>query len=96
MAIVVKFLDDNKPKTSLKKLIRTVSNFDDLIQFYLICQMLRNFLGLNPKLRTVSKVRKRKRQFLRCAGLLRIKVGREIGKFHIAKKRDARVQLLFR
>lgn len=49
VAIVVKFLDDSKPKTSLKKLIRTVSNFDDLIQFYLICQMLRNFLGLNPK-----------------------------------------------
>ena len=45
--------------------------------------------------RTVSKVRKRKRQFLRCAGLLHIKVGREIGKFHIAKKRDAHVQLLF-
>ena len=49
MAIVAKFLDDNKPKTSLQKLIRNVSNFDDLIQFRLICQMLRNFLGLNPK-----------------------------------------------
>ena len=48
-ATVAKFLDNNKPKTSLKKLIRTVSNFDDLIKFHLICQMLRNFLGLNPK-----------------------------------------------
>ena len=31
VAMVAKFLDDNKPKTSLKKRIRTVSNFDDLI-----------------------------------------------------------------
>ena len=33
VAIVAKFLDDNKTKTSLKKWIRTVSNFIDLIQF---------------------------------------------------------------
>ena len=34
-ALVAKFLDDNKPKTSLKKWIRTVSNFIDL-QFHLL------------------------------------------------------------
>ena len=35
--MVAKFLDDNKQKTSLKKGIRTVSNFIDLTQFHLIC-----------------------------------------------------------
>ena len=46
VATVAKFLDDNKPKTSLeinKKQIRTVSNFDDLIQFHIICQMTAKF-----------------------------------------------------
>ena len=38
VAMVAKFLNDNKPKTSLKKRIRTVSNFIGLIQFHLICQ----------------------------------------------------------
>ena len=33
VAIIAKFLDANKPKTSFKKWIRTVSNFIDLIQF---------------------------------------------------------------
>ena len=34
VAMVAKFLDDNKAKTSLKEWIpRTVSNFIDLIQF---------------------------------------------------------------
>ena len=65
-----KFLDDNKPKTSLKKRIRAVSNFDGLIQFHLICQMLAKFSGVKSE-KTVSKFRKRKRQFLRCARLLR-------------------------
>ena len=45
VAMVAKFLDDNKPKTSLIKRIRTVSNFDDLIQFHLICQMMAKFSG---------------------------------------------------
>ena len=40
VAMVTKFLDDNKPKTSIKKWLRTVSNFIDLIQFHLICPML--------------------------------------------------------
>ena len=39
VAKVAKFVDDNKPKTSLKKCgIRTASNFIDLIQFNLIWQ----------------------------------------------------------
>ena len=42
-AMVTKFLDANKPKTSLKKRICTVSNFIDFIQFQLICQMLAKF-----------------------------------------------------
>ena len=37
VATVATFLDDNKPKTSLKKWIRTVSNLIDLILFHLIC-----------------------------------------------------------
>ena len=34
---------------SLKKWIRTVSNFIDLLYFHLICQTLVKFCGLNPK-----------------------------------------------
>ena len=37
---VAKFLDNNKPKTSLKNWIRTVSNFNDLTQFHSICKIL--------------------------------------------------------
>ena len=36
VAMAAKFLDHNKPKTSLKKWIRTASNFIDRIQFHLI------------------------------------------------------------
>ena len=43
VAMVAKFLEVNKPKTSLKKSIRTASNFIDLIQFHLIWQMLAKF-----------------------------------------------------
>ena len=102
VAMVAKFLDDNKPKISLKKWIRTVSNFDDLIQFHLICQMMAKFSGVESE-RTVSKFRKRKRKFLRCARLLR-KAGAwnlEVSRRSRAttakkrtKKRDARTQLL--
>ena len=59
VAIVAKFLDDNKPKTW----IRTVSNFIDLSHFHLICQMLVKFSGVEFE-RTVSKFRKRTRKFL--------------------------------
>ena len=60
LAMVAKFLDDRKPKTSLKKWIRTVSDFIDLIQFLLTCQMLTKFAGVESE-RTVFKFRKRKK-----------------------------------
>ena len=76
-----KFLDNSKPKTSLKKLIRTVSNFIDLILFHLICQILAIFSGIESE-RTVFKFRERK-SF--CAVFTYfIKRWREIRKFHIA------------
>ena len=68
-AIVTKVLDDNKPKTSLKKWIRTASNFIDLIQFHLIWQMLAKFSRVESE-RTVSKFRRGKRQLLCCVHLL--------------------------
>ena len=42
VAMVSKFLDDNKPE----KWIRIVSNFIDLIPFHLVCQMLTKFSGV--------------------------------------------------
>ena len=70
--MIAKFLDDNKPKASLKRRIRIVSNinFDYLIQFHLICLMMAKFSEVKSE-RTVSKFRKRKRKFLRCVRLLR-------------------------
>ena len=64
VAMVAKFLNDNKPKTS-RKWIRTVSNFVDLIQFQFICSLI--LLGKFSEVesgRTVSKCRKRKRKIL--------------------------------
>ena len=61
--MVAKLLDDNKPRKSLKKYMRTVSNFIDLIQFHLICQMLAKCSGYFESERTISKFRKRKRRF---------------------------------
>ena len=63
VVMVAKFLDDNKPRKSLKKYMRTVSNFIDLIQFHLICQMLAKCSGYFESERTISKFRKRKRRF---------------------------------
>ena len=60
VAMVAKFLDDNKSKISIKSVEFTVSNYIDL-QFHLICQMLAKFSGVESK-RTVSKLRKRKRK----------------------------------
>ena len=68
VAMVANFLYDNKLETSLKKRIRTVSNFIDLIQFHLICQMLATFSGGESE-RTSSKFRAR---------------AHEIRKFHVA------------
>ena len=58
VAMVAHFLDDNKTKKSLKKLIRTVSYFIDLIQFV---KCWRNFLKLHPK------VKKKKKNFVLCS-----------------------------
>ena len=52
VAMVAKFLDDNNQKTSLK----IVSDFIDLVQFQLICQMLAKFTGVKSE-RTVFKFR---------------------------------------
>ena len=70
--MVAKFLNDNKPETSLEKRIRAVSNinFDYLIQFHLICLMMAEFSEVKSE-RTVSKFRKKERKFWRCARLLR-------------------------
>ena len=66
VAMVAKFVDDNKAKTSLKKCgIRTASNFIDLIQFHLIWQMLAKFSKVESE-RTVSKFGRGKRQLLCC------------------------------
>ena len=72
VAMEAKFLNDNKPETSLEKRIRAVSNinFDYLIQFHLICLRMAKFSGVKSE-RTVSKFRKRERKFWRCACLLR-------------------------
>ena len=76
VAMDAKFLDDDKPKTSVK-----VSDFIDLILLHLLCQMLANFSGIESE-RTVSKFRKRK-SF--CAVFTYfIKRSREIRKFHVA------------
>ena len=40
VAMIAKFLEDNKTKTPLKKWIRIVSKFIDLIHFHLICKIL--------------------------------------------------------
>ena len=69
-------------KTSLKKWIRTVSNFIDLNQFHLICQMLAKFSGLNPKGPYVS-LEKEKENFFVVLTYSK-KRAREIGKFHVA------------
>ena len=82
VAMVAKFLEDNKPKTSLKRWIRNVSNFNDLIQFHVTCQMLAKFCAVKSE-RTVSKLRKRKRKF--CVGFTcSIKQARVIRKFQVA------------
>ena len=69
VAVVAKFLNDNKLRTSLKKGIRTISNLIDVIEFHLSCQMLVKFSEVESE-RIVSKCRKRRRAFLCCVHLL--------------------------
>ena len=57
--MVAQFLDDNKAKTSLKKWIRTVLNFIDLIQFHLIYKILAKLSGVESE-STVTVLEKEK------------------------------------
>ena len=97
VGVVAIFLDDNKPKVSLKKWIRTVSNFIDVIQFHFFCQILAIFSEVESK-RTASMFRKR-------TFFCTLKRAREIRKFNVivavaqrrlanVQKRDARAELL--
>ena len=93
----------NKPKTSLKKWIRTVSNFVDFIPFQLICQILATlFQLLNLKGQDLG-LQKGKENF--CCVHLLYKVGawnyevscrrRATTARKCTKKREARAKLLF-
>ena len=65
--MVAKLLDDNKPRKSLKKYMRTVSNFIDLVQFHLFVKCWQNFLGtLNQKGQYLS-LEKEKEDFVLCS-----------------------------
>ena len=67
--MAAKFLDDNKPKTSLKNSICTVSNFINVYtQFYLICKILVKLSGVEPE-RNVSGLEKEKEKenFVLCS-----------------------------
>ena len=74
VAIIAKFSDDNKPKTSFKKWIRTVSNF-----FFIWQIMLAKFWGVESE-RTLSKFKKRKKKCV----LFTYSIKREISNFHVA------------
>ena len=83
VGMVAKFLDDTKPKTKSEKWSCTVSNFIELTQFHLICQMLGKFSGVKSE-RTVSNFRQRKRKLLCCVFTPSFKPVREIRRFHVA------------
>ena len=81
VVMVAKFLNDNKPKTWLKKWIRTVSNFIDPIQFHFIWQMLVKFSHVESE-RTVFSLEKEKDNF--CVVFTdSIKRACEIWNFHV-------------
>ena len=82
VAMVAKFLDDNKPKTSLKKWIRTVSNFNKPTQFHLFVKCLRNSLWLNAKVLCLCL---EKENFCAVSTSF-IEWAHEIRKFHVGKK----------
>ena len=78
--MVAKFLDDNKPKTSLKKWICITSDLINRIQFQLICQMLAKYFVVESE-RTLFRFRKRKKNSVLFTYF--IKRAREISKFHV-------------
>ena len=65
VAMIAEFLDDNKPKTSLKKSIRTVSNFINLTQFHLIRKILAKLSEVEPE-KTVSGLEEEEENFVLC------------------------------
>ena len=90
-------------ENSLKKQIRIISNFIDLIQFRLICQLLAKFSGFSPRGPNLSL---EKEKVIFCVVFTySAKRAREIRKFRVAvvkrrlrnvqKQRDARAKLLF-
>ena len=82
VAMVAKFPDVKKPKTSLKKRIRTVSNFIEIIQCHLICQMLAKFSGVESQRPNLS-LKKEGKNFSVVFTYF-VKQAREIRKFHVA------------
>ena len=80
--MVAKFLDDNKPKISLKKWICTVSNFIDLICFHLICQMLAKFSGVESE-RTISYSLEKSNNYCCFVFIYLRKRAHDIRKFHV-------------
>ena len=82
VAVVAKFPDVKKPKTSLKKRIRTVSNFIEIIQCHLICQMLAKFSGVESQRPNLS-LKKEGKNFS-VVFTYSVKQAREIRKFHVA------------
>ena len=85
VAVVAKYLDNHKPKTSLKRWIRTASNFIDLNQIHLIWQMLAKYSMVESE-RTVSRFRRGKRQLLCCVYLLYKAI---VWNYEVACRRDA-------
>ena len=77
VAMVAKFLDDNKPKTSLLKWVQTSSMLFNLIQFV---KYWRNSLGLNPKGPCLSLEKEKEHFWV----VLTYFVKRVIRKFYVA------------
>ena len=88
VAIVAKFLDDNKPIKSLKSLFALVTNFTDLIQFHLIWQNL-----LWDRVCRYLSVKQESDNFC-VVFTYSIKRAREIRKFHVVvvQRRQRNVQ----
>ena len=63
VAMVAKFLDDNKPKIDLKREFALFQTTTFFFQFRLICQKLAKFSGVNPE-EPYLNLEKRKRKFL--------------------------------
>ena len=78
--MVAKFLDDNKPNTSIMKWVRTFSASSILFNFILFVKMFAKVSGFESE-RTVSNLEKEKKNF--CVVYSK-KWAREIRKFPVA------------